>query len=63
MHLVLGYIRPQFLHANLSMYEHTFNRTGATVIMKQYEDKNSRKKIEESKDNNKELCTSLDYEN
>lgn len=57
MHLVLGYIRPQFLHANLSMYQYTFNRTGATVIMEQYEKRN--KKIEESK-NDKKLCTSSD---
>lgn len=63
MYLVLGYIRPQLLHANLSMYEHTFNRTGATVILEEYENKNKNKKIEESKNNNKEICTSLDHEN
>lgn len=61
---MLGYIRPQLLHANLSMYQHTFNRTGATVIMEGYENRNSRKKkIEETKNNDKKLCTSSDYEN
>ena len=39
MYLVLGYIRPKLLHGNISMYEDTFGRTGATIIIKENEKK------------------------
>lgn len=54
MYLVLGYIRPKLLHGNVSMYEDTFGRTGATIIIKENKKKyTTSKKAEISKDNNK----------
>ncbi|XP_078049828.1 uncharacterized protein LOC144476590 [Augochlora pura] len=38
---MLAYIRPKLLHANLSTYQDTFARTGATVMMREHEKKTS----------------------
>lgn len=42
MYIVLGYIRPKLLHGDLSIYQDTFSRTGATIIIGEHEKKKAR---------------------
>lgn len=59
MYIVLGYIRPKLLHGDLSIYQDTFSRTGATIIIEEHE----KKKARTSKNAKipKDLCAHLDY--
>lgn len=42
LYVVLGYIRPQLLRGIRSMYQDTYGRTGATIMMHEYEKAQSR---------------------
>ncbi|XP_076394608.1 uncharacterized protein LOC105661822 isoform X1 [Megachile rotundata] len=65
---VLGYMRPLLLHGGLSMYQDTFGRTGAKIILQEDDKKRSKLKTETSKHNNTESskvdpCNTQNYEN
>ncbi|CAL7936440.1 unnamed protein product [Xylocopa violacea] len=58
---IYGYMRPKWLHGNLSMYQDSFSRTGAMIIVQDHEKKNaSKNNTIESKIKKHSLCVDLD---